>query len=141
MKKRFLNCACGIVVPGAALLLLSSLGCGGDNDLASVHGRLTFNGKAIQGIEIVFTPLDQKSRPSVGTCDASGNYTLRFTLKEKGATIGKNRVSIAQPFNEAGQPDYSILRVPPEYGDESELEWTVKAGRNTNVDFDLKIPE
>ena len=124
-----------------SLLVLSSLGCGGREGLAAVDGRLTFNGEPLEGIEIMFTPLDQKARPSVGTCDASGNYALMFTRTEKGGTIGRNRVSIVQPTTANGAPDYSVLRVPPKYGDESELEYTVKAGSNSGVDFDLEISQ
>jgi len=127
----------------ASLLVLSSLlGCGGTEGLAPVSGRLTVNGKPVEGIEIRFTPLDkEKVRPSTGICDADGNYTLMYTRTEKGATIGKNRVTILQPMSLDGKPDYSVLRVPPKYGEESELEYTVEPGTNSGVDFDLDVPD
>lgn len=127
---------------GIFSLLLASSGCGGREGLAPVSGRLTFNCKPIEGVEIVFTPLDQPlTRPSAGACDADGNYTLMFTNTEPGATIGKNRVSIIQADSPEGNAsDPKALRVPAKYGDESTLEYEVKPGRNTNVDFDLAIP-
>ena len=141
MNQHFFKSMQTMVAICGSLLMLSSLGCGAREGLASVSGRLTFNGKPLEGIEIMFTSLDQKVRPSIGICDANGNYTLMFTRTEKGGTIGRNRVSIVQPTTLAGAPDYSVLRVPPEYGDESELEYTVKAGGNSGVDFDLDVPE
>lgn len=125
-----------------SVLLLGSLGCGGSAEgVAPVSGRLTFNGEPLEGIEIEFTPLEEKVRPSIGVCDADGNYSLMFTRTEKGATIGRNRVSIVQPMDMNGVPDYSKIRVPPEFGEESELEYTVEGGGNSNVDFDLEVPE
>lgn len=141
MKHHFAKTMFCMAAIGGSLLLLSALGCGGREGVAGVSGRLTFNGKPIEGIEVMFTPLEQKVRPSMGICDADGNYTLAFTRTEQGATIGKNRVSIIQPTNENGSPDYSVLRVPPQYGENSELEYTVEAGGNTGVDFDLDVPE
>ena len=68
-------------------------------------------------------------------------YTLMFTRTERGGTAGRNRVSIMQPMTAGGAPDYTVLRVPPEYGEESALEYVIEAGRNSGVDFDLDIPE
>ena len=142
MKQHFSESMYRMAAICGSLVVLSSLGCGGSEGLASVSGRLTFNGKPLEGIEIAFTSLEQeKTRPSTGICDADGNYTLMFTRTQKGATIGSNRVTIVQPILINGAPDYSVLRVPPEFGDESELEYTVKAGGNSGVDFDLDVPE
>ena len=141
MKKHVFKGAYTLGVLCGSLLVLSSLGCGVREGLAPVSGRLTFNGKPLAGIEIMFTPLEEKSRPSIGICDTDGNYSLLFTRTEKGGTIGRNRVSIVQPLTASGAPDYSVLRVPPKYGDESEMEYTIESGSNIGVDFDLKVPE
>lgn len=131
----------GAIWVSLLFLGLASLGCGGREGLAPVSGRVTINGRPVEGLGITFTPLDQPQvRPSVGTCDANGNYTLMFTSTEPGGTIGRNRVSIIQTDSPEGDVANDVPRVPPEFGDESTLEYEVKPGSNTNVDFDLKIP-
>lgn len=126
--------SCGLV-----LLLTALVGCGDSSDLAPVSGRVTVNGQPVPGLEVVFTSLDHEMvRPSSGTCDANGNYRLMFTLNEAGAMVGRNQVSFVAPVDpEEGTESVAI---PPEYSEESTVEYTVTPGPNTNVDFDLEIP-
>ena len=120
------------------VLVAGMCGCGGDERLASVSGRVTVNGQPVEGLTVTFTPLDEESRPSSGTCDGQGHYQAMFTRGQAGATVGRNQVSFSAPFDpETRGPAFAI---PAEYGAESTREFTVTTGRNTHVDFDLEIP-
>ena len=126
---------CGILFLGVGLL-----GCGGDPSLPSVSGRVTVNGQPLEGLAVMFAPLDEETRPSSGTCDANGNYRAMSTRERAGATVGRNRVTFLAPPDP--QKLGPMFDMPPEYADEeSTLEYTVTAGRNSDVDFDLDIPD
>lgn len=130
--------SCGFAICG--LVLFGSLGCSKYDNLATVSGRVTVNGQPMEGLQVTFTSLDQeKRRPSKGTCDADGEYTLMFTINEKGGTVGRNRVSIEEPLDDMGEPVHKGFGIPAKYGLEGELEYTVEPGNNTDVDFDLEI--
>jgi hypothetical protein len=92
------------------------LGCGGNPyRLATVRGRVTCQGKPATGGEVVFQPIDapektgrasgQSGRPSRGTVEADGTFTLTCDLiadgkpgeSAPGALLGPHRVVFKMP--------------------------------------------
>ena len=72
-------------------------GCGGGSsdvpELGDVSGTAKVDGKPTPNLNVSFQPED--GRPSYGTTDSSGKYTLTYTADENGAKIGKNLVTIS----------------------------------------------
>ena len=119
-------------------------GCGGPPpgpDLGTVTGTVTLDGKPLADASITFTPAN--GRPSVGTTDASGKYTLSYTIQKPGAMLGKHKVTITtQKPASGGEGDEPAVRgreelLPAKYHAESELTADVQAGPNT-IDFALE---
>lgn len=77
-----------------ALFCSVSLGCGGSAPkLYPVTGTVSFNDKPVEGASILFSP--QGGRPSMGTTDASGKYTIT-TLGKPGAPVGTYNVTVSK---------------------------------------------
>ncbi len=98
--------------------------------LASVHGKVTLQGRPLPGASIVFQPDDGKSSHAV--TDEQGRYELVYLPGANGAVIGRHRVTITTATEEA--PDE---RLPARYHRESELIREVTSGDNP-IDFDLQ---
>ena len=116
--------------------LLSVIGCGGvpsdQPETASVTGTVTLNGNPLSNVIVTFSPTG--GRPSVGTTDEYGSYTLQYTAKTPGAVIGEHTVSIA--FAEEGdggygadEDDVMVSSLPTSASDGS-IKKTVEAGSN-----------
>jgi hypothetical protein len=92
------------------------LGCGGNSyRLAVVRGRVTCQGKPAAGGLVIFVPVDapeqtgrpsgQSGRPSRGTVEADGTFTLTCDLvadgkpgeQAPGALVGPHRVLFKMP--------------------------------------------
>ncbi len=115
-----------------ALLVGALSGCGGGGPtLATVHGRITLDGKPLAHAGVRFEP--QNARASYAVTDAQGNYALHYIRDEMGAKIGEHTVRISTANPHAGRPD----SVPARYNTNSTLKKTVVAGDNV-FDFDLK---
>jgi hypothetical protein len=63
-------------------------------DLADVRGTVTKAGAPLAGAEVVFTPMDVKSKGSYGYTNEDGEYRLRYDEDADGAVLGKNRVEV-----------------------------------------------
>jgi hypothetical protein len=76
-------------------LALLSTGCGGGTrpKLGTVSGRVTLDGKPVDGAHIEFTPVIE-GRPSAGTSDSTGSYVLSYKGSIKGARIGDHDVTV-----------------------------------------------
>lgn len=76
-------------------LALLNTGCGGGTrpKLGTVSGRITLDGKPVDGAHIEFTPV-LDGRPSAGTSDSSGSYILSYKGSVKGARIGEHDVTM-----------------------------------------------
>ena len=121
------------------LFCLLIAGCGSGNNLATVRGRVTLNGRPLEGALVEFQPTATGGSPSSGTTDAEGRYELMYTFDTPGATPGEHAVSIRtggtfldNEGREADRPE----RVPAKYNTQTELQRTVEPGRNV-LDFDL----
>lgn len=76
-----------------AMLALLGSGCGRGNlpELGSVSGRITLDGKPVEGVHIEFIPLIE-GRPSAAASDSSGHYVLSYKGSVKGARVGEHKV-------------------------------------------------
>ncbi|MFH5802695.1 carboxypeptidase-like regulatory domain-containing protein [Alienimonas sp. DA493] len=115
-------------------------GCGGSPDrpeLGEVAGTVTDGGAPVVDAAVEFSP--QTGRPSVGTTDAEGRYSLRYTVDAEGAQLGPHTVRIT-PYNEPppapGEPgsDRPPAAAAPAVTVPDPV--VVEAGDN-NFDFDL----
>ena len=114
-------------------------GCGSENDLAKVKGKVTLNGQPLEGATVEFQPAADGTAPSAGTTDAKGRYELMYSFKVRGAVSGEHIVSIRTAetcFDEQGNELKREERVPAKYNDHTTLKRTVEPGRN-KFDFEL----
>lgn len=114
-------------------LLLLVFGCGREDKLTPVHGRVYYRGQPLSGGTIVFTPDPERGgRGPLATAEieADGRYVLH-TDQSPGAVSGWHRVSIAPP------PDAAL---PGKYGhpEQSGLLREIKAGKVAEMDFHLE---
>jgi hypothetical protein len=136
----------GVVTPALGFLCLLSVGCG-ESDVVPVSGTLTYKGKPVTNAYIHFVP--EKGRPSSGTTDDQGRFTLTYDPETKGAQRGKHRVFVeynssadqTKPGAIPGQP----VPLPPDLktffdkygGTNSKVEVTIdKATSDLKLDWD-----
>ncbi len=93
----------GLLIAG---FLSAAIGCGSSSGepLASVAGKVTQNGQPLSGAIVMFVPESGSGGPSGGETDANGDFQLKYSTGETGATIGKHRVVITIPGTEAPAP-------------------------------------
>ena len=75
---------------GGALLVT---GCGSGTPVGRVEGVVTYDGKPLPQAEVEFTPVGDGTS-SVGFTNGEGEYYLQYTLKKKGALLGKHTVRV-----------------------------------------------
>lgn len=152
----------------AVVLTASSLaGCGGGNTVGVnyVEGTVTLDGAPLANAIVSFSPAPGGSgKAAVGTTDANGLYKLTDTQNTSvggGAVAGDYQVSISKPVA-APVVDPDAWKTDPNYGKDipgshakatevksevpvaynapttSGLTATVKPGKNTAINFDLK---
>lgn len=82
----------------SAVVVSGIAGCGGPPDdqpeLVSVSGTVTLDGKPLANALVEFQP-DGPGRPSTGTTDESGEYTLQYTDEYEGVPPGGYTVSVS----------------------------------------------
>ena len=125
------------------MLLLLSVGCGGDSNVGQVEGVVRFDGEPVTRAMVSFYPAD--ARASVGFTDQEGHYELQYIKNTKGAVIGEHTVTISTKIDREDAPPTSEFggkgreeTMPPKYLErkKSVLVKTVESGRNT-INFDL----
>ena len=85
------------------LLALLITGCdSGKFQLANVSGKVSMDGEALEGVQVVFAPMASDGVVEVGpvsiaTTDAEGKYTLKTVKGASGVVVTKHRVSIDYP--------------------------------------------
>jgi hypothetical protein len=137
-----------------ALAVLSA-GCGSEFPTARVSGRVTLNGKPVDQVEVMFSPVATEGKinsgvGSYGVTDSDGRYTLILigTKDTKGAVIGKHKVRIdnhsppGDPSDDRPQkrPKPAVL-IPAKYHHLNPiLEFEVTSGGSDKADFDLTSP-
>lgn len=96
------------LIPLFGLLSTALIGCG-NSDVVAVSGTATYKNKPLANHIIHFTPAT--GRPSIGTTDAQGNFTLSYNNDVKGAVRGKHVVSVA-PMNAIEQQVPGVATPP-----------------------------
>src|SRR5436190_24169142 len=86
--------------------LVLALGCGSQK-YVPVAGKVTLNGKPLANALVAFNRIPEagsiESGPSaVGTTDQNGEFTLRVSLQQTGALVGKHRVAISAMSSQVG---------------------------------------
>src|SRR6266852_2932215 len=62
--------------------------------LGMVKGKVTLDGKPIEGLVVLFMP--ENGRSSSGMTDKEGNYSLEFDQQHPGAASGQHKVRMMQ---------------------------------------------
>lgn len=145
---------------GAALVALAAAGCGDNNAVYPVRGRVTFEGKPLPGGgSIALFPLDNRpGKTAGGEVAEDGTYELTTYREGDGSMPGEFRVVVFQvterepatsvdgrePTREEVGVPISIVakadRIPPVYADHqhSPLRATVAAKGANEINVDLK---
>ena len=130
---------------GLVLAVLALFGCGGDEPLTPVHGRVFFRGQPLPGGTIVFAPdAERGGRGPLAYAEIAddGRYSLRSGDK-LGAVAGWHRITIAPPVL-AVVPGQTLrpaaVELPRRYSDpeQSGLLREVRPGKSGEQDFYLE---
>lgn len=129
-------------VLATALASLAATGCSGRKrelpPLGRVTGVVTLDGEPLARAAVAFVPYEP-GNASYATTDAEGRYTLRYSVRDEGAVVGRHRVEIrtgGEGRDADGNLTETAERVPARYHATSELLVEVAAGDNTR-DFSL----
>jgi hypothetical protein len=112
-----------------SLGLAAGLAAGCGVRYSSVTGRVTFDGKPLQGATVGFYPA--QGRGSHGLTDADGRYELVYTNTKAGVPPGRCVVRITTA--DVNTPE----KLPARYHEKTELAEDVQPGGNV-FDFALK---
>jgi hypothetical protein len=110
---------------------LLAVGCGPTRkEVAPVRGKVTYNGKGVGGVSILFSPMastdNRPGKSAIGITDADGGFRLTTYVAADGAVVAKHRVEIA-----ASDP---FQKLPGTYRGPTEID--VVSGENV---FDFKL--
>lgn len=114
------------------LLALAITGCGRSDlpELGRVQGTITLDGKPLPNAAVGFYPLSG-GRQALAIIGQDGHYDLTFVDGVSGAKTGMNEVTVFWP--DGSTP---TARIPAKYNKSSEMQFEVKAGKNT---FDIAM--
>ncbi|TWT32999.1 carboxypeptidase-like regulatory domain-containing protein [Blastopirellula retiformator] len=98
--------AAAAAFPCSAALLVLLTGCGGNDGLADVQGRVTDRGEPMPGIVVMYVPDQGGGAPSGGNTNANGEYRLTYSNGRVGAMVGPHTVmiSIPEPTGKESKP-------------------------------------
>jgi hypothetical protein len=120
----------------ALLATVACAGCFGQAGpkLAPVSGRVMLDGKPLDRATVMFQPVE--GRPSFGTTDQEGKYTMQYTVERLGVMPGSSTVSITTVVedDQGGMVRREFL--PPKYHSQTELSAAVEPQANV-FDFNL----
>ena len=139
-----------------SLLTTLTCGCTKENNLATVHGRVSVNGEPIAGAQLLFMP--PGDRVATGTTDEDGYYQLSTIDKHDGAVVGQHLVAIVcrptipvAPMNgamsalpnvpamETPELEDWVSPIPEKYGNLADPALSVSVNPGDNeIDFDLE---
>ncbi len=129
-------------VAGVVAFILIWPGCGGGKaDVAYVEGRVTMDGKPLEGATVLFVP--STGRPASGVTNSDGRYVLEYEPGKKGGPVGQCTVRITTGRGESIGPQGELIpgvpeKVPMRYNVQSELSVVVQAGKRNVFDFALE---
>jgi len=83
----------------ALVILLAGCGCA-DFKMVPVSGTITMDGEPLEGVEVVFAPMEIQDQIevgpiSIGVTDSNGKFTLNTTTGIGGAVATNHRVSVS----------------------------------------------
>ena len=90
-SRRFLSNSLRAISTLSGVLLM--VGCNSGTPVGRVAGVVTYDGKPLAKAEVEFTPQGEGTS-SVGFTNEEGEYELQYTLKKKGARLGKHTVRV-----------------------------------------------
>lgn len=154
MFRRMVGCAACLA------LLVCFSGCAPTSDAdypdtTPVTGSVTYNGEAVEGAVVSFSPTEGGEHAAIGTTDAQGNFKVQTQWGAQGAVPGSYAVSISKtegqvtsdadleeaPIGDPGTapPAQVTEGVPVKYksAETSELTAEVEAGGENNFPFEL----
>ena len=112
MKSLSISVTCAIL----ALAICVLPGCGSGAGTVPVEGTVTYQGTPVAGVNVQFAPVDG-GRPSTGTTDSSGRFTLVYTREDQGAAPGKYNVTFDwYPDTEGEEATEAISAVLEKHG-------------------------
>ena len=114
-------------------------GCGGDSNIGNVSGKITLNGKPLEGAFVTFTPTRSEGtgKTSFGKTASDGTYSMVLSESQEGVYIGENLVRIKTGDVTPDEGRVIEETVPNIYNSRSNLLKEVKSGSNT-FDFELE---
>jgi hypothetical protein len=124
--------------------LLSGCADAGDQDTATVHGKVTYRGKPLPLGMVMFTP-DNMGPTASGAINTDGTYTLSTYSTGDGAVIGTHKVAVIAKeeqtnFEANAAPTDGKRLIPDKYFLEvtSGLTAEVKPGEENEINFNLE---
>lgn len=132
----------GLMSVGCLALLIGLSGCSGSQrPTAKVSGKVTHDGKPVEGGSVTFAPIadgGEAGKPASGEIKSDGSYSLGTYAPGDGAVIGRHRVMFSPPSGGAapaeGSDDGEHDETPPPSPyvglKPKEAEVEVKAGDN-----------
>ena len=94
MKKKWIAFA---GYSSAFLCLTLLAGCGGERPpVAKSSGTVMLDGKPVEGVKVMFHPIDGGARFSYGVTDDDGKFRLSTFGMNDGALIGRHKVAVVK---------------------------------------------
>jgi len=129
----------------ALVALGATIGCGGPPrpdysslGLTDVYGTVTLDGEPLEGAEVRFYTVGDRSRYSYGRTDSDGVYVLNYDSNAEGVKPGPKEIFISTSAGGANDPETGGPElVPSRYNKQSTLTATVEPGGSQTFDFDL----
>ncbi len=80
-----------------ALVGMTLVGCGGSGlPTVPVTGQVLVDGQPMEGVSVVFNPVDAGGRAASGVTDAEGKFTLTTEVNGDGALPGSYKVAVSK---------------------------------------------
>lgn len=118
---------------GLSWLIFKPGGVRVPSPLIPVSGRVTLDGKPIEGARVIFTERSMTARSAEGVTDADGRYSLHYFQGALGAPPGRYLVRVEQ-VNARGQDI-----IPPAFGAATKQEKLVSAD-GKEIDVTIETP-
>ncbi|EAQ79019.1 hypothetical protein [Blastopirellula marina] len=121
----------------AAFLSPCLIGCQQQQgpDLATVTGAVMLDGEPLDGATVQFQP--KTGRPSYGSTDQAGKYSMKYTLERSGVSLGETVVTIRTRIEDEHGKVMRKEMLPKKYHDQTVLTAVVEDKANV-IDFDLQ---
>ncbi len=128
-------------------LVFTFLGCGGGTEAVPVTGTVTYKGKPIAKINVMFMPTNKEGIIAQGTSDEKGKFWLQTLDPNDGAIPGNYKIAFKYvPEIVPDMPGFSggvqseKSPIPLKYVDENKSGFTAKVESNASKNefkFDL----